>query len=179
MPEWLHLLAIACLVLAGVDDLAISIKEHLEEKIEELMDKGMSRENAETIARREFGNVTLIEEHSREIWGWPTLDSIWADVNFALRQLIHAPGFTATAVLTLSLGIAVNATIFSLVSAFLLPYLPGRDPQNFVAVTSVNPNRGDTNPVSVPNYFAWREDTRVFAAMAAADENRTARFLTA
>jgi len=156
------------------DDLAISIKEHLEEKIEELIENGMSRESAERTARREFGNVTLIEEHSREVWGWPTLDSIWADVNFALRQLIHAPGFTATAVLTLSLGIAVNATMFSLVSAFLLPHLPGRNPQNVVVVTSVNPNQGDTNPVSAPNYLAWRADTRVFAAMAAEDEYRTA-----
>lgn len=156
------------------DDLAISIKEHLEEKIEELMENGMSRESAERTARREFGNVTLIEEHSREIWGWPTLGSIWADVKFALRQLIHAPGFTATAVLTLSLGIAVNATMFSLVSAFLLPHLPGRNPQNVVVVSSVNPNQGDTNPVSAPNYLTWRADTRVFAGMAAVDEYRTA-----
>lgn len=156
------------------DDLTVSIEEHLAEKIEELLESGMSEEDAERTARREFGNVTLIEEHSREIWGWPTLDSFWTDVKFALRQLIHAPGFTATAVLTLSLGIAVNATMFSLVSAFLLPHLPGRDTQNVVVVTSVNPNQGDTNPVSAANYLAWRADTRVFTAMAAADEYRTA-----
>jgi putative ABC transport system permease protein len=160
------------------DDLAISIKEHLEEKIEELMENGLSREDAERTARREFGNVTLIEECSREVWGWPMLSSIGTDVKFALRQLTHAPGFTVTAVLTLSLGIAVNATMFSLVSAFLLPHLPGRNPQEVVVVSSVNPNRpddqADTNAVSVANYLAWRADTRVFAAMAAADEYRTA-----
>ncbi|MDQ2842786.1 MAG: ABC transporter permease [Acidobacteriota bacterium] len=156
------------------DDLAISIKEHLEEKVEELIENGMSRESAERTARREFGNVTLIEEHSREVWGWPTLDSIWADVKFALRQLIRTPGFTATAVLTLSLGIAVNATMFSLVSAFLLPHLPGRNPQSVVVVSSVNPSQGDTNPVSAPNYLAWRTHTRLFVEVAAADEYRTA-----
>lgn len=158
-------------------DLAVSIKEHLEERIEELTEEGMSREDAERTARREFGNLTLIEERSREVWGWPTLESIGADLKFALRQLMNAPGFTATAVLTLSLGIAVNATMFSLVSAFLLPHLPGRNPQNIVVVSSVNPNRTflpDTNPVSAPNYLAWRADTRVFAEMAAADEYRTA-----
>lgn len=155
-------------------DLAVSIEEHLEEKIEELMEDGMSREDAERTARREFGNVTLIEERSREVWQWPTLESIWADLKFALRQLTKAPGFTATAVLTLSLGIAVNATMFSLVSAFLLPHLPGRNPQNIVVVSSVSPNQGDTNPASVPNYLAWRTDTRVFAELAAADEYRTA-----
>ncbi len=159
------------------DDLAVSIREHLEEKIEELMEDGMSRETAERTARREFGNVTLIEERSREVWGWPTLESIGADLKFALRQLTRTPGFTATAVLTLSLGIAVNATMFSPVSAFLLPHLPGRNPQNVVVVSSVNPNQNflpDTNPVSAPNYLAWRADTRVFAEMAAADEYRTA-----
>ena len=158
-------------------DLAVSIEEHLEEKIEELMEDGMSRQDAERTARREFGNVTLIKERSREVWQWPTLESIWADMKFALRQLIKAPGFTATAVFTLSLGIAVNATMFSLVSAFLLPHLPGRNPENVVVVSSINPNQNfapDTNPVSVPNYLAWRADTRLFTQMAAADEYRTA-----
>ena len=159
------------------DDLAISIKEHLEERIEELMEGGMSREGAQSAARREFGNVTLIEERSRDVWGWPTLDSIWADLRFALRQLLRAPGFTTTAVLTLALGIAVNATMFSLVSAFLLPHLPGRDPQNVIVVSSVNPSRGfqeDANPVSVPNYLAWRANTRLFTSMAASNEYQTA-----
>ncbi len=159
------------------DDLAVSINEHIEEKIDELMEDGMSRKDAERTARREFGNVTLIEERSREVWQWPTLESIWSDIRFALRQLTQALGFTVTAVLTLSLGIAVNATMFSLVSAFLLPRLPGRNPQNVVVVSSVNPNRNfqaDTSPVSVPNYVAWRTDTRIFADMAAADEYRTA-----
>lgn len=159
------------------DDLAVSIREHLEEKVEELIEQGMSRQEAETRARREFGNVLLTEERSREVWQWPTLESIWADVRFASRQLIKAPGFTATAVLTLSLGVAVNATMFSLVSAFLLFPVPGHNAQNLVVVSSVDPNqsdRGDTSAVSVPNYLAWRADKRVFAEMAAADEYRTA-----
>ncbi len=54
------------------DDLTVSIKEHLEEKIDELMEGGMPREEAERTARREFGNLMLIEERSREVWQWPT-----------------------------------------------------------------------------------------------------------
>jgi putative ABC transport system permease protein len=159
------------------DDLSVSIKEHLEEKIEELMEEGMSRADAERAARREFGNVALVEERSREVWQWPTIQSIWADVSFALRQLIKSPVFTLTAVVTLSLGIAVNATMFSMVSAFLMPRLPGRDPGSMVVISGVNPNRGflpDANAVSAPNYLAWRGDNKVFAEMAAADEFRTA-----
>lgn len=159
------------------DDLAVSIEEHLTNRIEELMEGGMSEEEAGRAARREFGNVTLIKERSREVWQWPRIESIWSDVKFALRQLRKAPAFTATAVLTLSLGIAVNATMFSLVSAFLLPRLPGKNPQRVVVISSVNPDQGDfadTSPVSAPNFLTWRNDRGVFAQMAAADDYRTA-----
>ena len=158
------------------DDLAISIQEHIAERTDELMEGGMPRVEAEQAARREFGNVGLIEQHSREAWQWQTLESILADVRFALRQLVKSPGFTATAVVTLALGIAVNATMFSLVSAFLLPHLPGRDPQSLVVVSSFNsdqPFQSDTKPISPPNYFAWSANKSLFSEMSAADENRT------
>jgi len=61
-------------------DLSEEIREHLEEKIEELVASGMSRKEAAAVARREFGNVTLIEEDSREIWRWPSIESFFADV---------------------------------------------------------------------------------------------------
>jgi len=155
------------------DDLTVSINEHIAERAEELMDGGMSRVQAEQTARREFGNLALIEQRGREVWQWPTAESVLADIRFALRQLIKSPGFTITAVATLALGIAVNATMFSLVSAFLLPHLPGRDLQSMVVVSSVNPDTSflaDTNPVSPPNYTAWGNDTRVFSAVTAANE---------
>jgi putative ABC transport system permease protein len=158
------------------DDLAVSISEHLAERAEELMDDGMPRGEAEQTARREFGNLTSIKERSREVWQWPTAESLLSDVRFALRQLIKSPGFTLTAVATLALGIAVTATMFSLVSAFLLPHLPGRDLESMVAVSAVSPDasfQADTSPVSPPNYFAWGNDTRVFSAVTAANEYLT------
>jgi putative ABC transport system permease protein len=162
--------------LRRYNDLALSIEEHIAEKVEDLVESGMSRPEAEKAARREFGNVALIQERSREIWQWPMIESIWADAKFAVRQLLKSPAFTATAVVTLALGIAVNATIFSLVDGFLLPHLPGRNAQAAVVVSSINPDQnflGDTNPVSPPNYFAWRTQTRLFADMSAGDEYRT------
>jgi putative ABC transport system permease protein len=136
----------------------------------------MSRKEATAAARREFGNMTLIEEDSREVWRWPSIESFLADLRYGLRTLRKNPGFTAVAVLTLALGIAVNATMFSLVSAFLLRRPPGLDPDNVAVVTSLNPAQGflsDANPVSAPNFIAWREANHVFADIAAADEYRT------
>jgi hypothetical protein len=73
------------------NELSETIREHLDEKIADLMDRGMTREQAEQTARREFGNVTLIEQRSREVWQWPTLESLWAHTKYALRRLRSAP----------------------------------------------------------------------------------------
>src|SRR5712692_9834153 len=104
------------------------------------------------------------------------MEALRSDLRLAIRMLLKKPGFTAAAVLTLALGIAVNATMFSMVSAFLLRRPPGREPERVAVVTSVNPAPGfqaDANPVSAPNYFAWRDANHVFTATAGADEFRT------
>jgi putative ABC transport system permease protein len=104
------------------------------------------------------------------------METIIQDLRYGLRQLRKNPGFTAIAVLTLALGIAVNATMFSLVSAFLLRRPPGQESERVVVVSSVDPAQGfqaDANPVSAPNYLAWRDANHVFADMAAADESQT------
>jgi hypothetical protein len=81
------------------DELSETIREHLDEKIADLMDRGMTREQAESAARREFGNVTRIEECSRKVWQWPAMESFWVDIKYALRQLRKSPAFTTVALL--------------------------------------------------------------------------------
>ena len=105
------------------------------------------------------------------------METLVQDLRYGIRQLRKNMGFTTIAVLTLALGIAVNATMFSMVSAILLRQPPGRDPERVAVVTSVDPAGGfqaDARAVSAANYLAWREANHVFADMAAGDEYRTA-----
>ena len=79
------------------DDLAEEMRLHIEERMDHLMGEGVCPTEAERQARVAFGNRTLLEERSLEVWQWPTVESIWADVRFALRQLRRSPGFMSTA----------------------------------------------------------------------------------
>jgi putative ABC transport system permease protein len=103
------------------------------------------------------------------------------DLRFGARQLRKSPGFTLIAVLTLALGIAVNATMFSMVSVFLLRQPPGREPKRIAVVTSIDPAGGyqaDASQISVPNYLAWRQANHLFSEVAGADLFRSVSLTT-
>jgi len=121
------------------NDLSEEIREHLEEKIEELVAGGMSRKEAAAAARREFGNVTLTEENSRAVWRWAAMEDFFMDVRFGARMLRKNPGFTAIAVFTLALGIAANTTIFSMVNGWMLRPPSIKDPARVVMISCTNP----------------------------------------
>ncbi len=147
-------------------DFAEEMRAHLDEKTEQFMREGMSREEASLVARRAFGNSTLLEERSREVWQWRTLESLWADIRFALRQLRKSPGFTSAAIATLALGIGANTAIFSLVDGVLLAPLPYVQPDRLVMVWENNPRFAHVG-VSYPNFRDWQRDARSFQKMAA------------
>jgi predicted permease len=116
------------------DDISVSIQEHIEERTEELMAEGRSRKQAEEAARREFGNVTLMRERSREVWQWAALESLLADLKLVFRRLRKSPGFAATVLLTMALGIGANTAVFSVIDSVLLKPLPYPDSSRLVAL---------------------------------------------
>jgi predicted permease len=116
------------------NDLSSEMRQHLDEKIDELVAAGMSEKEATAAARRAFGNVTLIEEDGREVWQWPSMESFIADLRYALHTLPRSAGFTITAIVTLALGIGANTAIFMLLDAIRLRSLPVEDPKELVEV---------------------------------------------
>ena len=129
------------------NDLSDEIREHLEEKIEDLVAGGMSRKEAAHAARREFGNLTLMEQDSREVWRWPSIESFIADIRYGFRILRKNPGFTAVAILTLALGIGANAAIFGLVDTAFWRGLPFREQERLVISGRSKPTATYTPPL--------------------------------
>jgi predicted permease len=105
-------------------ELAEEIRAHLDEKVEELVARGMSREEAMQFARRSFGNVSRVEEESREVWRPRLLESTIADVRHALRLVHRHPAFSTNVIAISMLGVATCAATFSLVSGVLFAPLP-------------------------------------------------------
>jgi predicted permease len=149
-------------------DLSEEIQQHLDEKTEALMAEGMSREEAVRAAKREFGNVTRMQERGREAWMWPLAESLWADAKFAFRQLYKNLGFALTAILTLALGIGATTAIFSLVNAVLLRPLPFPEQNRLMWLAQQDHSLPGVAPeaLSYPDYFDWRAQNRTFSGMA-------------
>ena len=100
------------------------IRFHLAEEMEERIAAGMSPRQARAAARRDFGNVPLIHELTRETWGWGPAERLLQDMRSAIRGLRRHPGFVCTVVLTLALGIGLNAAMYGLLSRLFLQAPP-------------------------------------------------------
>jgi len=147
-------------------DLEDEMRVHLEMKAE----ASGATEDARYAARRQFGNTMLLRETSREMWGWVWLETLVQDLRYGARMLRKNPGFTFVATATLALGIAVNSSIFSVISGWLLKKPVVADPDRAVAVVATNPARGlERGQIPAVDFLAWRRANHVFADLAAAD----------
>ncbi len=146
------------------EDLLEEMRLHLEERIEQLMGEGLSREEAERRARVAFGNRTVVEEHSREVWQRSALETLWADFRVALRQLRRSPSFTCAAIFTLALAIGANAVVFGVLNALILRPLNVPNSQSLYGLErGAEKDQG----ASYPDYVDLRDRNRTFEALTA------------
>ena len=145
------------------------LRFHLAEEMEERIAAGMPPEEARAAARRDFGNVPLIRELTRETWGWGPAERLLQDVRSAMRGLRRNPGYTSAVVLTLALGIGLNAAMYGLLSRLFIqapPHIEGPDEVHRVWV-----RRGDLgDPTRVNDNLRWWQ----FAALRADDDRFSA-----
>ncbi len=156
--------------------LADDMQAHLELIARDFEMQGMAPADARDAARRQLGNVTGLREESRDAWGFPAIESVIQDIRYALRGLRRSPGFTATVIVTLALGIGANAAMFGVIDRLMFrpfPYL--RDPSqvNRVYIRTAyqgRPNANNTFPFT--RYLDLQRWTKSFSDYAAVAEWR-------
>jgi putative ABC transport system permease protein len=144
----------------------VELREHLRLLTERYVRQGMSREEAASAARRQFGNATRVQEDRRDLQTIPILESLWRDFRYAGRMLRKNPTFTAAIVLTVALGIGANTAIFSICNAVLLKPLPYAEPDRLVMLWERMGN-GKLVTVAPANFVDWRSQSRSFSDVAA------------
>ena len=145
-------------------DMDEEMRFHVEAHATELMKRGMTREKALRQARLEFGGLETAKAQCRDAVGVSFLETLMQDLRHSVRGMLRTPVFALTAVIVLALGIGATTAIFSVVDAVLLRPLAYRDSGRLVTILM-----SGTGPVSVANYIDWRDQSRSFSTMGAAD----------
>ncbi len=148
------------------------LDSHIEHCADDLERSGLPRAEAERRARVEFGGYEHYREESHEARGGLFLESLLQDIRFGLRMLRKSPGFTATAVITLALGISANAVVFSVLNGLILRPVNVPESQRLFTI-----QRGNIDPSpmhSYPDYLDLRDRNRSFDGVIAYAFSRAA-----
>jgi len=151
-------------------ELEQELQSHLRMAASDRMGRGESPSDAAQSARREFGNVELVQQVTSDQWGWRWLEELLQDLRYGARMLRKNPGFTFVAVLTLALGIGANTAIFSVVYTVLVKTLPYPQTDRLVMLyEDVRlPNyQNERNEPSPGNFYDWAKQSTLFANTAA------------
>src|SRR6202050_3309772 len=149
-------------------ELDLEVRSYADLLEEENMSRGMSPEEARRAARLEIGGPEQIKEEVRAVRAGAWIETVWQDLRSGARMLRRNPGFAATAILTLALGIGANTAIFSVVRAVLLSSLPYRQPDRLMKIWGQLTGEGiPKNSFSDPEFFELADTNQSFDGVAA------------
>ena len=148
------------------EELDDEIESHLGLAARDRIQRGEDPRDARNAAVREFGNVGLVKEVTREMWSGASFETLLQDLRYGVRMLVKSPGFVVIAILTLALGIGANTAIFSVVDAVLLNPLPYYDANRLVVLFQTY-REFPKGSISYPNFLDWQRMNKSFSAMAA------------
>src|SRR5215472_3385724 len=154
-------------------ELEEEIRFHIDSQVEENLRRGMSRSDAEAAARRSFGGVAQIQEHYRDYGRIAPLENLWRDTRFGLNMMRKSPGVAGTAILTIALGIGINASVFTLLNAIVFRPLPLPESNRLVGVYQQFQGKfrrnvyGNGTLFSYQEYQQYRDGNRSFSGVAA------------
>ncbi len=149
---------------AAERELAREIESHITLIEDDFLRRGYSPADAKLAARRAYGGVEQAKELHREARSFQAVEHFLKDLRYGARNLLRTPGFTGIAIITLALGIGANTAVFTVVNAVLMRPLSYQDPDRLVTLL-----HNGTGPVAVANYIDWRDQSRSFETMAAAE----------
>lgn len=150
------------------DEIAEEINTHVAMATRDYIARGMTPDDARAAATREFGNVMLVRQTTREVWSWTRVEHYLQDVKFGARILRHAPGLSAAAILLIALVIGGNATVYSMVNSILVSPASGVTSDNLVVIRHLDPGVTITDPfVSFPNFEDYARHSTTVSDFAA------------
>jgi predicted permease len=168
--RWFDRLAMRLRTLFGRGAAATRLDDelafHLEQQIAENIAAEMGAEEARCAALRAFGNPALLREQTRSTWGWNWLESLMQDLRFASRALRRKPGFAATVIGTMALGIGAAAAMFTVVDHVLLRPVSFRDPSRLLLLSESDRTGKESWDAPWLDVQAWILNNRSFEQMA-------------
>lgn len=165
--SWKWTLARRLGIVRADAELDEEIRAHLAMETRQRIEAGDTPEMARASAVKDFGNVTLVKETTRDVWAFTSLERLRQDARYGMRSLCRSPGFTLLALGALALGIGSTTAMFTVFYSVVIRPLPFPGPDRLVTLWEQPPRSSDQNVVSLHNFKAWQERSRSFEAMAA------------